>query len=303
MTTHLPVRRHPFGETGFSVSPLGFGCSSIASLGTRHSPAEVRATLIEARDAGINFFDTADVYGQGDSERLLGHLFGDDSHLVIATKVGMHLSQSQALVRMIKPLLQPILRHSRSGRARTLQMRRAAERTCFEPAYLRGRVEASLRRLRRERLDLLLLHSPPVELARHDEVRALLAQLQAAGLLKDFGVSVAVAGDAIAFADWPGLRCLQLPLSPVIDDRGAHLPTDTSEVLRELARRNIAVVAREVFGGGRLALSADSRVKALRCVLHAPSVQVALAGMGSRRHLRDNLADLDHALAQPGEAT
>ena len=108
------------GATDLHVSRLGFGCSTIASLTTRHSAAEVRATLLAAVDAGVNFFDTADVYGQGDSERLLGSLFaGRRERVVIATKAGMLLAHSQQAIRFAKPLLQPLLRRWSAGRERS----------------------------------------------------------------------------------------------------------------------------------------------------------------------------------------
>jgi aryl-alcohol dehydrogenase-like predicted oxidoreductase len=291
-------RRVPLGASGLRVSRLGFGCSTIASLGTRHAPSEVRATLIAARDAGINFFDTADVYGQGDSERLLGALFAPtDDDLVIATKVGMHLSQSQSVIRLAKPLLQPLLRRWRGARAHTTRMRRQAERTCFEPSYLRQRVEDSLRRLRRERLDLLLLHSPPVEVAARDDVRRLLDDLRQQGALAHYGVSVVACEHAGAFAAWSGLACMQLPLTPRVRDGQYALDAATLDTLAGLAQRGHGVIAREVFGGGHLATDLQARTQALAAVLRAPAVGVALAGMGCRAHLAQNVAAFERAAA------
>lgn len=294
-------RRVSLGSTGLRVSRLGFGCSTIASLGTHHAPAEVRATLIAARDAGISFFDTADVYGQGDSERLIGALFAPtDDDIVIATKVGMHLSQSQSVIRLVKPLLQPLLRRWRGARARTTRMRRQAELTCFEPSYLRQRVEASLRRLRRERLDLLLLHSPPVEVAARDDVQRLLDDLRQQGRLAHYGVSVIDCAHAGAFAAWPGLACMQLPLTPQMRDGQCALDAATLDTLAALAQRGHGVVAREVFDGGRLAGDMPTRTQALAAVLRAPAVGVALAGMGCRAHLAENIAAFEHGAPATG---
>lgn len=280
----------PLGATDLRASRLGFGCSTIASLATRHAPAEVQATLLAAIEQGVTFFDTADVYGQGDSERLLGRLLaGRRESLVVSTKVGMRLSQSQALIRLVKPVLSPLLRRWRGGRARTTTLRQASERQCFEPQYLRQRIEASLRRLRVERLDLLLLHSPPVEVADHDEVLALLQSMHSGGLLRWFGVSAAQTSHASRWAQWPGLQCLQLPLTPVSDGAGCALPADVLALLTDLRSRGVGVIAREVYGGGALAAHAASRRQALAAVLTAPAVAVALVGMGSRAHLAENL--------------
>lgn len=289
------------GSTDLGVSRLGFGCSTIASLATRHTPAEVQATLLAAVERGITFFDTADVYGQGDSERLLGRLLaGRREPLVVCTKVGMRLSQSQQVIRLVKPVLSPLLRRWRGGRARTTALRQASQRQCFEPHYLRHRIEASLRRLRVERLDLLLLHSPPVEIAEHDEVLALLQGLRAGGQLRWFGVSAARTSHATRWAQWPGLSCLQLPLTPALDEAGhaCALPADALALLADLRDRGIGVIAREVYGGGVLAAQPALRRCAIAAVLAAPAVAVALVGMGSRAHLEDNLlacADLGGA--------
>lgn len=307
MTTAMTTA--PLGATDLRVSRLGFGGSMLASLATRHTPAEVEATVLAAVDRGINFFDTADVYGQGDSERLLGRLLaGRRGQVVVCTKVGMRLSQSQGVIRLVKPALQPLMRQWREGRARTAQLRRASERQCFEPAYLRERVEASLKRLRVDRIDLLLLHSPPPDVAERSEVLELLAGLHRSGKLRAFGVSVAAVTDASAWARWPGLGCLQLPLTPTplptADARGTALALDatTRAVLADLHSRGIGVVAREVFGGGALAGDAVRRGAAFAAVLGAPTVAVAIVGMGSRAHLDENLralatagVEVDHA--------
>ncbi|MBL8414918.1 MAG: aldo/keto reductase [Propionivibrio sp.] len=282
----------PLGRTDLQVSRLGFGCSTIASLGTRYSAAEVQATLLAAFDRGVNFFDTADVYGQGDSERLLGRLFaGRRDRVVIATKAGMRLAHSQQAIRIAKPLLQPLLRRWATGRERSTRMRQASERQCFDPAYLRARVEQSLKRLRTDRLDLLLLHSPPVEVAQHDEVLALLQCLRREGKVREFGVSVAEVAHARQWAMWPGLSCLQLPLTPRTAATGdpLALPAETLGLLEELSLRGIGVIAREVFGGGLWASEHGDRTSALRALFDAAGVSVVLAGMGSREHLNDNL--------------
>ena len=289
----MPVPTAALGRTQLLVSRLGFGCSTIASLATRYATAEVQAALLEAMEQGVNFFDTADVYGQGDSERLLGRLAAGRK-LVICTKVGMRLAHSEHAIRWVKPLLQPLLRRYAAGRARTRALRRASERQCFDPAYLTRRVDASLRRLRTERLDLLLLHSPPPEVAERCDVLELLRRLVHQGKLRWFGVSVAELAHARAWAAWPGLSCLQLPLTPIPCAAGFGLPPETTALLAELDAQGIGLIAREIFGGGALAADAASRIQALAAVLSAPGVAVALAGMGNRAHLEDNL----RALAQ-----
>lgn len=290
----------PLDGTDLRVAPLGFGCSTIASLSSRHPAAEVRATLLAAVERGLNFFDTADVYGQGDSERLLGRLLAHRQEpVVVCTKVGMRLSQSQATIRCLKPVLRPLLQRWRRGRTGTAALRQASERQCFEPAYLRGRIDASLRRLRTERIDLLLLHSPPPEVAGHDDVLAMLQDMRRAGKVRWFGVSAAELLHAPRWARWDGLSCLQLPLTPQPDASTGtlQLPVEALAVLAGLQARGISVIAREVFGGGRLAAQPAGRAQALAAVLAAPAVAVALVGMGNRAQLADNLRAIGEAAA------
>lgn len=294
--------RIELGRTGLLVSRLGFGCSTIASLNTRYTPAEVRATLHAAVDAGINFFDTADIYGQGDSERLLGRLRrergGQGDALVLATKVGLDLAWSQHVVRRLKPLAQPLLRRWSAGRQQAVHVRHAVQRHCADVAELRRRVQASLRRLGGSRIDLLLLHSPPASWVQRDELRRLLQDLMDDGSVRTCGVSVQQVAEATDWLAWSELDCMQLPLTP-------PLAPDTHGALDALRDQGIGVVAREVFGGGRLADGGGSREHALAAVLSAPAVHTVLVGMGCRAHLADNLAQARRALypAATGGAT
>jgi len=194
-------------------------------------------------------------------------------------------------------MLNPLLRRWRGGRARSTELRRASERQCFEPAYLRDRVDASLTRLGVQHIDLLLLHSPPVEVAEREDVLALLHELRDAGKLRWFGVSAARLSDAPRWARWTGLSCLQLPLTPEANAATgeSRLPADVLALLTDLRERNIGVIAREIFSGGTLATRPALRASALAAVLAAPGVGVALVGMGCRSHLNDNLQALAEA--------
>ena len=121
------------GNTNLKPSELGFGCSHIASLTTRHSNKEVLKTLKLAFDCGINFFDTADVYGQGDSERVLGKALGQQREQVIyCSKAGLTLTAPQHFVRYVKPLIRPILTKFPSASKKTTEIRQQIERQCFQ---------------------------------------------------------------------------------------------------------------------------------------------------------------------------
>src|SRR5262249_16926813 len=105
-----PMELRSFGR-GVQVSALGVGCSRVGSISNPVAMREVRATLEAAIDAGVNLFDTADVYGQGDSERLLGRLrtrYGD--RMFVVTKVGLVCGRLANAIRFAKPALRALVR-------------------------------------------------------------------------------------------------------------------------------------------------------------------------------------------------
>ena len=105
--------RH-FGNTGLQVSEIGFGCSRLGGVfaqGGNDSNKQALTLLREALDAGINFFDTADMYSQGEAERLLGQAFsGGRDKVIIATKGGYCLPAQRKLVAYVKPFLRPVVK-------------------------------------------------------------------------------------------------------------------------------------------------------------------------------------------------
>ncbi|MBI4003355.1 MAG: aldo/keto reductase [Nitrospira defluvii] len=276
------------GNTGFTPSVLGFGCSMIASLATRYSRAEVEASLCEARDAGITFFDTADVYGQGDSERLLGKLFRSRGEgMILCTKAGLTVGPMEYVVRLVKPAANVLLRRWRATRVATTQARHQQERQCFDPDYLSRRIEGSLYRLNVDRIDLFLLHNPPVDVPQRDAVFELLARFKAQGKLRQFGVSCRSLDDAYVWLGQPDVACVQIPI-----DRSrieAAIP-----VLARARLQQVGVIAREVFAHDVLAKGSVS--DALRPLLHRPEIDVVLAGMTCRRHLRENVHAVERAM-------
>jgi aryl-alcohol dehydrogenase-like predicted oxidoreductase len=159
------MRYRLLGEDGPVVSVVGLGCNNI---GSRLDPDATQDVVHAALDAGITFFDTADVYGgygdgggvRGDGERLLGAaLKGDRDHVVLATKFGMFMDEDAD-------------RHGPRGSRR----------------YIRHAVEASLRRLGTDRIDLYQYHEPdgvtPLE-----ETVAALEELVAEGTIGHIGCS------------------------------------------------------------------------------------------------------------------
>ena len=284
----LIVQYRRLGNTDLTPSLLGFGCSMIASLATRHSRGEVEATLRAARDSGITFFDTADVYGQGDSERLLGRVHRDHGDgMILCTKAGLTVGSVESLVRMAKPVLNLLLRRWSTAREVTTGTRRRHERQCFNPDYLRRRIEGSVQRLGVDRLDLFLLHNPPTDLPQRDGVFELLLRLKAEGTLRHVGVSCRSLEDADSWIGQSGVACVQVPLDCTRVD--AALP-----ILERAGALGVGVIAREIFSHD--ALSGRSVPDAFRPIVERPEIGVMLAGMGCRTHLHENLAGIDEAL-------
>lgn len=226
------------GSTPLSV--LALGCSRIGSFSNPTPMTEVRKTLRRALELGVTVFDTADVYGQGDSERELGKLLkGRRDQGFVVTKLGLTFSTKMKVLRLLKPILKPIIMARGGGEAVAGQRSDNMSRN-FDPATFADRLDASLGRLGFTYVDALLLHSPPASVAGDPAVGAALAALKAAGKVRHFGVSCDDHACLVAALTMPGLTLLQLPLD-VIDE------IQTSPVGEDIARRGIGVLAREVI--------------------------------------------------------
>ncbi|WP_448519560.1 aldo/keto reductase [Rhodoflexus sp.] len=159
-----------FGNTDLQVSRIGFGAWAIGGeaevggipigWGPADDAVSIKA-LHKALDSGITFYDTADFYGLGHSEELIGKTFGNRADVVIATKVGQ-----------------------RQGQGNTIQIDYSLE-------HVRKACEQSLRRLRREAIDFYQLHVAKVANLQSGELEGLLQQLQKEGKIRWYGISLA----------------------------------------------------------------------------------------------------------------
>jgi aryl-alcohol dehydrogenase-like predicted oxidoreductase len=273
-----------FGRSGQSVSALGLGCSRLGSI---LGPGEIEASrlICYALERGINFFDTADIYGQGESERILGSLL-HKSDAIIATKVGQRFSPAYRAMSMLKKPLAPLLRSSASG-SRTLRVSRAKPLPLdFRSCYLNAAVEKSLRRLRRDALDVLFLHNP--DRGDIDVVDAIdsIAELKGKGRIKLIGISTdseRVLLTALADQRVDAIQC-RLPQSP-----------EAREALSAASERGIAIIAREIFGGMTQS-AAQSTTASLqsqvRSAVSNPFVTAALIGTTRPAHLGHAITSL-----------
>ncbi len=167
------------GRTGWKVSEISFGAWAIGGAWGDVSDKESLAALNAALDGGVNFFDTADVYGDGRSERLLAKLKKErKGKFYIATKAGRRLAKQTP-----------------EG---------------YNHANLTGFVERSLRNLDTDAIDLLQLHCPPTEVYYMPEVFGSLDEMVRAGKLLHYGVSVEKVEEALKAIEFPNVQSVQI---------------------------------------------------------------------------------------------
>lgn len=215
-----PVTRR-LGRSDLQVSALGLGCWPIGGamaagdqpLGyTGVDDAESRRALARAADLGVTLFDTADAYGAGHSERLLGEAFGDRPEILVATKFGNTIDED----------------------------RRQLTGEDSSPGYVRQAVHGSLRRLRRETIDLYQLHTPPGGPQQTDDLLAALEDLVDQGLVRWYGISSDDPDAAAAFAAGPHCTAVQLELN-VLGGRTPALEVCERHDLAALGRSPLAM--------------------------------------------------------------
>jgi len=204
----------PLGRTGWNVSSISFGAWAIGGTWGDVDDAESMGALHAALDAGVNFFDTADVYGDGRSERLIARLRKERSEpFYVATKAGRRLNP-----------------HVSEG---------------YNRENLRAFVERSLSNLNVEALDLLQLHCPPTPVYYMPEVFGVLDELQREGKLRHYGVSVEKVEEALKAIEFPGVQSVQI-IYNILRQRPADL------LFKETQRKGVGILARLPLSSGLL---------------------------------------------------
>ncbi len=243
------MRLRAFGNTALQATDLGLGCARIGGVFQGDTLSFVRLLAV-ARDSGINFFDTADMYSQGESEILLGRAFSEQrDRVVIATKAGYCLPGRRKVAGHLKPILRPIIQALGIRRDRLPASARGAIAQDFSPAYLVKALEASLRRLRTDYVDLFQLHSPPLDVIERGEWEPTLEDLKRAGKIRYYGIACESLETGLAALRYAGVSSLQFTFS--------LLEQQAVEALLPGARtRGIGCIARETLGNGLLAKKA-----------------------------------------------
>jgi len=211
------------GRTGWKISEISFGAWAIGGAWGDVDDRESLAALHAALDGGVNFFDTADVYGDGRSERLLAKLKKErPEKFYIATKAGRRL-----------PAQTP------AGYSRK---------------NLAAFVHRSLKNLNTDTIDLLQLHCPPTEVFYRPEVFGILDDLVKAGKLRHYGVSVEKVEEAMKAIEFPNVQSVQLIFN-LFRQRPAEL------FFAEARRRKVGILARVPLASGLLSgrISRDSK--------------------------------------------
>lgn len=206
------MKYRALGRTGLSVSEVGFGAWGIGgrtvantSYGDTDDAVSI-AALRRAHDLGITLFDTSAAYGSGHSEELLGEAFvGRRDRVVLATKAGYEAWD---------------------------------RRPDFSAAAIVGSVEASLRRLRTDRIDVLMLHNAPLEVLGTPDVQEAMAALVGSGKVRCWGLSAKSPADALAALAEHDLAVIQANFN-MMDLRAL-----TGGLFAESARRGVGFIAR-----------------------------------------------------------
>ncbi|MGH3146093.1 MAG: aldo/keto reductase, partial [Rubrobacter sp.] len=206
--------RH-LGETGMRVSEISLGTWAFGEGWGPVSEDDAYAALNRAVDLGVNFLDTADAYGDGRSERLIGRLLRDrpGDEILVATKAGRRLDP-----------------HTADG---------------YDHENLAAFVERSLDNLGLEALDLLQLHCPPTETYRRDSTFEALDRLKEEGKIRHYGVSVEKVEEARMALGYPGVETVQIIFN-VFRQKPAE------EFFPLAGERNVGILARVPLASGLL---------------------------------------------------
>src|SRR5579863_4542954 len=202
------------GRTGWHISEIGFGSWGIGGDWGPTEDTSALAALHRAIDLGVNFIDTADVYGDGHSEQLIAQVRKSHSEqLIVATKAGRRLNTQVA-----------------SG---------------YNRQNLTGFVERSLRNLETDALDLLQLHCPPSEVYDMPEVFGILDDLVQQGKVRFYGVSVERVDEALKAITYPNVQSVQ-----IIFNMFRHKPAE--QFFAAARERRVGILARVPLASGML---------------------------------------------------
>jgi len=203
-----------FADLDWNVSEIGLGCWAIGSEWGDVSDSDAREVLKTSLDKGINFFDTADVYGDGRSEKFIGELVKSTSEKIyVATKSGRRLDP-----------------HIAEG---------------YNLKNIETFIDRSLSNLRVDCIDLLQLHCPPSEICPRKETYEMMDEIVKKGKITHYGVSVEKVSEAMDAIQFPNVKSIQL-----IFNIFRQKPSEI--FFKEATKKNVAIIARVPLASGML---------------------------------------------------
>ena len=212
-----------FSNIGWKVSEIGLGCWAIGSEWGNVSAEDAREVLKTSLDKGINFFDTADVYGDGRSEKFVGELIKSTSEKIfVATKSGRRLNP-----------------HTPEG---------------YNLKNIEEFIDRSLINLGIDCIDLLQLHCPPSEICPKKETYEMMDEIVKLGKIANYGVSVEKVSEAMDAIQFPNVKSIQ-----IIFNIFRQKPAEA--FLKEAKKRNVGIIARGPLASGLLTGTINQETK------------------------------------------
>ena len=203
-----------FSDLGWDVSEIGLGCWAIGSEWGDVTDSDAREVLKTSLDKGVNFFDTADVYGDGRSEKFVGELIKSTSEKIyVATKSGRRLDP-----------------HTADG---------------YNLKNIEAFIDRSLSNLGVDRIDLLQLHCPPSEICPKTETYEMMDEIIKKGKIAHYGVSVEKVSEAMDAIQFPNVKSIQ-----IIFNIFRQKPSEI--FFKEAAKKNVAIIVRVPLASGLL---------------------------------------------------
>ena len=217
------MKYRDFSDTGWKTSEIGLGCWAIGSEWGEVSPKDAREVLKTSLDNGVNFFDTADVYGDGRSEKFVGELINSTSEKIfVATKSGRRLNP-----------------HTPEG---------------YNFKNIEKFIDRSLINLRVDCIDLLQLHCPPSEICPKKETYEMMDEFVKLGKIANYGVSVEKVSEAMDAIQFPNVKSIQIIFN-IFRQKPAEI------FFKEAERRGVGIIARVPLASGLLTGKMDLRSK------------------------------------------
>ena len=209
------MKYRKFSDLGWNVSEIGLGCWEIGGSWGDVSEHDAREILKKALDKGVNFFDTADVYGDGRSEKFLGEFIKSTSEKIFVT--------------------------TKSGR----RWRGTNYPRGYKQKHIEEFIDRSLINLGIDCIDLLQLHCPPSEICSKKETYEMMDEIVKKGKIAYYGVTVHKLSDAMEAIQFPNVKSIQIVFN-IFRQKPAE------SFFKEAKKRNVAIIARGPLASGLL---------------------------------------------------